>query len=361
MALVIEDRVQESTTSTGTGNIVVGGAITAHRTFSSVCAVGDTFYGVIIAVNANGAPTGQWETGLYTYSAANTITRTAVHSNSGGTTTALNFSSGTKRIFIDVTATLVKTWTATSTPANATPFGQDASLFGALLFQEEFNGSALNSQIWSNALPGVTADATQNYSVSNGTLLIWPSTGFINRHITTAGKFYFNPGCYIEVKSKMPIGRGTAANMWLYINDTATIQNVDIAKTHGGGNTTVNASTAWAGYADTSYHPINFRCLSSANVSSGTIATLKGSDYVTVPDLSLSTNVYGLKWEATGCTFYFNGVQVGDKLSAAMTQRMYLTLTMGFDTGNDAPTTAGTPTGQGNSFVIDYVRAWQLK
>lgn len=360
MALIIEDRVQETSVSTGTGSFVVAGAVTAHRTFASVCTVGDTFYGCIVAVNANGVPTGQWETGLYTYASTNTIARTAVHMNSSSTTSPLSFSSGTKRVYIDVTATMVKTWSANTNPATATPYGQDPTLFGALQFQEEFNGTALNSQIWTNTIPGITADTNQNYAVSNGSLLMWPSTGFVNRHISTAGKFYFNPGCYIEVKAKMPIGLGTAANFWLYINDTATIQTVDIAKTHGGGNTTVNASTAWAGYADTSYHPINFRSLVTADLSGGTTSTLKASDYVSVPDISLATHYYAIKWESTGITVLYDGVAVNTKITASMTQRMYLTLSMGFDTGNDAPTTAATPQGQGNSLVIDHVRAWQL-
>lgn len=360
MALIIEDRVQESTTSTGTGNIVVAGAVTAHRTFASVCAIGDTFYGVVMAVNSNGAPTGQWETGLYTYSSANTITRTAIHANSAGTTTAISFSSGTKRVYIDVTATLVKTWTATSNPANAMPFGQDPSQFGALLFQEEFNNSSLNTQMWSNALPGVTSDSNQNFSVSNGSLLAWPTTNFIDRHITTEGKFYFNPGCYIEVKAKMPVGRGASANCWLYINDTATVQYVDICKTHGGGNTTSNPNTAFPGYANTTYNPINVQMRMSDNATGGTTSSMRASDYMTVPDLSLATNTFAIKWESTGITFFLNGVQVNTKISASMTQRMYLTLTMGFDSGNDAPNTTNTPQGQGNSFVVDHVRAWQL-
>lgn len=60
MALVIEDRVRESTTTTGTGAITLGGAVAGFRAFSSVMANGDTtWYAVIL-------PAGDWETGIGT-------------------------------------------------------------------------------------------------------------------------------------------------------------------------------------------------------------------------------------------------------------------------------------------------------
>lgn len=358
MALKIEDRVQEQTTSTGTGNMVVAGAVTSHRTFSSVCAIGDTFYGMVVAVNANGAPTGQWESGLYTYSAANTITRTSVLSGSAGGTTPVNFSSGQKRVFIDLTAAQIKTFTSSANPSFATPAGQDPTLFTSMIFQDEFNATALNSAVWSPVIPGVANDVNQNFSVGNGSLSIWPNSPFIDRHISTAGKFYFNPGCFIEIEAKMPTGRGTAANMWLFINDTATIQSVDIAKTHGSGAPILTGS-AYPGYATNTWQPINFASRATANQSAGS-TSMKASDHITVPVLSDVLHKYAVKWEATGITFYFDGVQVGAKMSLSMTQRMYLTITMGFDTGTDAPNTNNTPQGQGNSFVVNYVRGWQL-
>lgn len=103
MAHIIDDLVLESSTSTGTGDITVAGAVTGNRPFSSVCSVGSTFFYAIRAVNAFGAPTGEWEIGLGTYSASNTITRTTVIASSNSNL-LVNFSAGTKHAYITVPA-----------------------------------------------------------------------------------------------------------------------------------------------------------------------------------------------------------------------------------------------------------------
>ena len=98
MALIKADRVKETSTSTGATTFALAGAGTGYRTFSSVCAIGDTFYYAI-----SNQSNGEWEAGLGTYSALNTLTRTAVHSssNSGNVVT---FTSGTKEVFLTLTA-----------------------------------------------------------------------------------------------------------------------------------------------------------------------------------------------------------------------------------------------------------------
>lgn len=103
MAHVIADRVRETTITTGTGALALGGATTAYRTFASVMSVADTCYYAIEAVDANGVATGDWEVGLGTYSALSTLTRTtpSASSNAGA---AVNFAAGTKNVWVDVTA-----------------------------------------------------------------------------------------------------------------------------------------------------------------------------------------------------------------------------------------------------------------
>jgi hypothetical protein len=98
MALIKSDRVKETSTSTGNGTFSLAGAATGYRTFASVCVVGDTFfYGI------SNQTSGEWETGLGTYSATNTLTRTTVHasSNSGAIVT---FGAGTKEVFLTASA-----------------------------------------------------------------------------------------------------------------------------------------------------------------------------------------------------------------------------------------------------------------
>lgn len=98
MALQVQDRVKETTTTSGTGAITLAGAMTGFRAFSSVCAVGDTFYYALQAVDSNGNPTGAWETGIGTYSATNTLTRSFLASSTGS---QLTLAAGTTQVWLD--------------------------------------------------------------------------------------------------------------------------------------------------------------------------------------------------------------------------------------------------------------------
>jgi hypothetical protein len=104
MSWAIYDRVAETSTSTGTGNFTLAGALTGYRAFDDLLTTGDMFYYLIEAVDGSGVTTGQWETGLGTYSATNTLARTVTHDGSSGSGTAVTFSAGTKRVYLSVTA-----------------------------------------------------------------------------------------------------------------------------------------------------------------------------------------------------------------------------------------------------------------
>lgn len=102
MALIIEDRVMETSTTTGTGNFSLAGAVAGFRDFDSVMANGDTCYYLIEAVDANGVPTGDWETGLGTFNDTDTLVRTTV-SRSSNSNAAVSFAAGTKRVTLAAT------------------------------------------------------------------------------------------------------------------------------------------------------------------------------------------------------------------------------------------------------------------
>lgn len=126
MALIVADRVKETSTTTGTGAFTLAGAMTGFRAFSAVCAVADTCYYCIQAVDGDGNPTGEWEVGSGTYSAANTLTRTTVLSSSTGS--AVNFAAGTKQVWVDLAAAQVlpvldKGYAYLSAAANTTTAG----------------------------------------------------------------------------------------------------------------------------------------------------------------------------------------------------------------------------------------------
>jgi hypothetical protein len=94
MAHVNSDRVKETTTTTGTGAITLDGAVTGFEAFSAALAANDTCYYCI----AGGA---EWEVGYGTYNT--TLTRTTVYASSNADA-AVNFSAGTKEVFITLPA-----------------------------------------------------------------------------------------------------------------------------------------------------------------------------------------------------------------------------------------------------------------
>ena len=96
MALVLADRVKETTTTAGTGTVTLLGASTGFQSFAVVGDANTTFY-TIASQTGN-----EWEVGVGTYATSGTtLARTTVLSNSSATQpSALNFSAGTKDVFV---------------------------------------------------------------------------------------------------------------------------------------------------------------------------------------------------------------------------------------------------------------------
>ena len=92
MALVIKDRVKETTTTTGTGTYTLAGAEVGFQAFSSVGDGNTTYYSVTDG--------GDWEVGIGTYTASGTtLARTTILSSSNGDA-AVNWTAGEKLVFV---------------------------------------------------------------------------------------------------------------------------------------------------------------------------------------------------------------------------------------------------------------------
>jgi hypothetical protein len=110
---VRDDRVLETSTTTGTGALTLAGAVTGYKTFAtaerddgSAIQVGDVVPYYIEAVDANGVPTGAYESGIGTYSAAATLTRTTVLKSSNADA-VVTLAAGTKYVGIGLLASRV--------------------------------------------------------------------------------------------------------------------------------------------------------------------------------------------------------------------------------------------------------------
>ena len=99
MALIVNDRVKETTTTTGTGTITFAGAVTGFETFAAGIGNSNTTYYCITLPGS-----AEFEVGLGTLSGdSSTMARTSIISSSNSDS-AVNFSAGTKDVFCTLPA-----------------------------------------------------------------------------------------------------------------------------------------------------------------------------------------------------------------------------------------------------------------
>ena len=91
MALVVKDRVKETSTTTGTGTFTLAGAASGFQAFSAIGNGSTTYYCIVGGT--------QWEVGIGTYTlSGTTLSRDTVLSSSTGS--KIDFAAGTKDVFI---------------------------------------------------------------------------------------------------------------------------------------------------------------------------------------------------------------------------------------------------------------------
>ena len=99
MALAINNRVRETTSTTGTGAVTLGGAVDGFQTFAAGIGNSNTTY-YAISINTES----EWEVGLGTLNAdSSTLTRTTVLESSNSDA-AVDFSAGSKEVFCTLPA-----------------------------------------------------------------------------------------------------------------------------------------------------------------------------------------------------------------------------------------------------------------
>ena len=98
MALVINDRVKETSITTGTGDFTLAGASQGFESFASGVGVGNTTYYTIVQSGSN-----NFEVGEGTLSASSTLVRSTPISSSNSDS-LVNFTSGDKDVFCTIPA-----------------------------------------------------------------------------------------------------------------------------------------------------------------------------------------------------------------------------------------------------------------
>jgi len=256
MAFITADRVKDTSTTTGTGNITVSGSAPfGYRTFSTVLSVSDTFYYAI-----QGQSTSEWEVGFGTYVSSNQFSRTTVLASSASNS-AVSFSSGTKNVFITLPAT--KTFQldpSQSLVPGAILYGTGNSTVGytaAGTVGQILTSNAAGAPTW-NTVSG-TGTVT-SVAVSGGSTGLTTSGGPITTSgtITMAGTLAVANGgtglATTPANGALDIGNGTGftrANLTAGANITITntAGGISIAASGAGTPNTIANGTSSVGIA----------------------------------------------------------------------------------------------------------------
>jgi len=222
MALIVKDRVKETTTTTGTGTVTLAGASTGFRSFADIGNANTTYYCI-----SGGS---QFEVGLGTYTASGTtLSRDTVLSNSLGTTAKIDFSAGSKDVFCTYPAsTSVTNPNPTDIVVNGITIGAGA------------NARYANIAIGNSSLVSITT-GTGNTAVGEDTLVSL-KTGTQNTAVGLSA-------LYNATGTANPANNNTAIGVSAGYNITSADNNVCIGHSSGqiistGGSNTVVGTLA---------------------------------------------------------------------------------------------------------------------
>ncbi len=94
MALIISDRVKETTNTTGTGTYTLAGALPSYESFAAIGNGNTTYYACTDGTD--------WEVGIGTYTASGTTLARTTILQSSNLDAAVNWGSGIKTIFLSL-------------------------------------------------------------------------------------------------------------------------------------------------------------------------------------------------------------------------------------------------------------------
>lgn len=316
MPFQVADRVKESSTTTGTGAITLAGALTGFRAFSSVCSVGDTCYYALQQVDANGNPSGVWETGIGTYSATNTLTRTTVFSSSNSN--AAVTLAGTTHVWIDAPAV------AMQTVSNRNQF-VDGN-FDSWQVGTSFTLGA--------AVDQYTADMWRTTSGTGGATTVSRLTA-----VPEAAPAWINSGRRYKLRFAQTTSASSAPQLY---------QNIEGVGTFSGRSVTVSASLVAAAAATLVTGVQIVQNFGSGGSPSSSVVTLKNVTWAvgtTEARFSVRVDVPSIAAKTLGT----NG---DDKLQVAFILATGITFTLDFSQlqiEESSPSSSGDTTGSGGA------------
>ena len=173
MALILADRVKETSTTTGNGVFTLAGAATGFQSFAIVGNGNTTFYCIA------GQGTSEWEVGIGTYaSAGTTLTRTTVLSNRSATQpSALSFAAGTKDVFVTYPSEKSVNLDASG---NATALGTPVAFTGTNITGTATAFTASNVTTNANLTGEATSSGSNAVTLTNSAVIGKVITGYVS-------------------------------------------------------------------------------------------------------------------------------------------------------------------------------------
>jgi len=286
MALVIADRVRETTTTAGTGTVTLGGAYAGFQSFSVIGNGNTTYYAIVDST------TGAWEVGIGTYTASGTtLSRDTVlsSSNSGS---LVNFAAGTKDVIVTQPSERAVYVVGSSVVAE-----NSATVPNALLANSTISGVSLGSNL--NALTIGTGLSGTSYNGSAGVTVAIDST------VATLSGTQTLTNKNIQARVVV-IADATSITINADTTDIATQAN-----TQSAGTLTVNAPTG----TPFNGQKLILRLLSSNVQTFSWDSVFQGSTDVTLPTASSGSSKYdymgfiynstATKWQLVAKNFGF--------------------------------------------------------
>jgi hypothetical protein len=216
MPLVLKDRVKETSTTTGTGTLTLGGAESGFQSFAVIGNGNTTYYAIVDSA------AGTWEVGIGTYtSSGTTLARNTVleSSNSGN---LVNFGAGAKDVFVTYPAEQAVVTNEAQVLTNKTV--TDSTFF----IQDE----ADNTKKAQFQLSGISTATTRTYTLPNLTGSL-ATIGSLTQ--TFSGTTTFSA-------ATVTVGSATGASTYgvgTGVTTTGNTKNVNIGISGASGSTTL--------------------------------------------------------------------------------------------------------------------------
>jgi hypothetical protein len=215
MALVLKDRVQETTTTSGTGTLTLSGAVAGFQTFSTAIGNGNTTFYTIYDNTAY-----VWEVGIGTVGAG-TLARTTVLSNSSGTTTPISLAGNSSSVFCTYPAEKSINYDANGVATIGEVLGySDTGIVGS--FTSTVAG--YNQVIVQNKSTATNASSNLNVSNDAGTAgSNYAELGINSSTFTGSGSFNIAGASYVaSASTDLTIGTYGAYSVHFVTNSSTT-------------------------------------------------------------------------------------------------------------------------------------------